>query len=182
MRIPVNYWLDRLSAGLAVALKFAFRLVLALGIVWIGLGRVASAQGVSTTTVQGTVYLANGQVGSGTLAPELARRSARPRASRWRRTVSTWRSHPDGFVSVNLAPNLGSTPAGLYYTAVYHMSDGSTSTQYWVVPAAAQATLAQVQAQLMPAAQAVQTVSKAYVDEAIAALAGSILTASTAGR
>jgi hypothetical protein len=46
---------------------------------------------------------------------------------------------PDGFVSVNLAPNLGATPAGEYYTAVYYMSDGTTSTQYWVVPAAAQA-------------------------------------------
>jgi hypothetical protein len=36
----------------------------------------------------------------------------------------------DGFMSVNLVPNLGSTPAGLYYTAVYYMSDGTTSTQY----------------------------------------------------
>ena len=52
------------------------------------------------------------------------------------------------------------------------------NTQYWVVPAAAQATLAQVQAQVMPAAQAVQAVSKAYVDEAIAELAQSLLTAS----
>jgi hypothetical protein len=85
---------------------------------------------------------------------------------------------PDGFVSVNLAPNLGATPAGLYYTAVYYMSDGTSNTQYWVVPAAAQASLAQVQAQLMPAAQAVQTVSKAYVDQAIAELTGSLLTAS----
>jgi hypothetical protein len=85
---------------------------------------------------------------------------------------------PDGFVSVNLAPNQGATPAGLYYTAVYYLSDGTTNTQYWVVPAAAQATLGQVQAQLMPAAQAVQAVSKAYVDQAIAALAGSLLTAS----
>ena len=58
------------------------------------------------------------------------------------------------------------------------MSDGTTNTQYWVVPAAAQATLAQVQAQLMPAAQAVQAVSKAYVDQAIAELTGSLLTAS----
>jgi hypothetical protein len=36
----------------------------------------------------------------------------------------------DGFVSVNLAPNLGASPAGLFYTAVYHMSDGSVSTEY----------------------------------------------------
>jgi hypothetical protein len=46
-------------------------------------------------------------------------------------------------------------------------------TQYWVVPATTTATLAQVQAQLMPAAQAVQAVSKAYVDEAIAEQRGS---------
>jgi hypothetical protein len=45
-----------------------------------------------------------------------------------------------------------------------------------VVPVGAQATLAQVQAQLMPAAQAVQAVSKAYVDQAISALAGGVLT------
>ena len=85
---------------------------------------------------------------------------------------------PDGFVSVNLAPNQGATPAGEYYTAVYYLSDGTTNTQYWVVPAAAQATLAQVQAQLMPAAQAVQAVSKTYVDQSIAELTGSLLTAS----
>ena len=59
------------------------------------------------------------------------------------------------------------------------MSDGTTSTQYWVVPAAAQASLAQVETQVMPAAQAVQAVSKAYVDQAIAeATLSSGLTAS----
>jgi hypothetical protein len=86
----------------------------------------------------------------------------------------------DGFVSVNLAPNLGATPAGLFYTAVYYMSDGSSSTEYWVVPAAAQAALSQVQAQVMPAAQAVQAVSKAYVDESIAEITDNIV-ASTGG-
>jgi hypothetical protein len=64
----------------------------------------------------------------------------------------------------------GANPAGLYYTAIFHLADGTVDTQYWVVPAAATATLAAVQAQLMPAAQAVQTVSKAYVDQAIAEL------------
>src|SRR5271166_1346049 len=33
----------------------------------VALGLVASAQAVSTTAVQGTVYLANGQAGAGTL-------------------------------------------------------------------------------------------------------------------
>jgi len=84
----------------------------------------------------------------------------------------------DGFLSVNLAPNAGANPAGLYYTAVFHLSDGTVNTQYWVVPAAATAALSAVQAQLMPAAQAVQTVSKAYVDQAIAELQASLLTSS----
>jgi len=84
----------------------------------------------------------------------------------------------DGFVSVNLTPNVGASPAGLYYTAVFYLSNGTTTTQYWVVPAAAQATLAQVQSQVMPAAQAVQAVSKAYVDQAIAEAGQSQLSAS----
>ena len=73
----------------------------------------------------------------------------------------------NGFFSVNLAPNIGSMPAGLYYTAIYHLSDGTTSTEYWVVPAASTATLSQVRATVMPAAQAAQAVNKAYVDQSI---------------
>ena len=142
-----------------------------------GVASTAGAQAVSTTTVQGTVYLANGQPGAGTLAiswPAFTTAAGQAVAA----DSTTVTIAPDGFVSVNLAPNLGATPAGEYYTAVYYMSDGSASTQYWVVPAAAQASLAQVQAQVMPAAQAVQAVSKAYVDQSIAELAESLLTAS----
>jgi len=135
----------------------------------------ARAQGVSTTTVQGTVYFANGAPGSGTLQltwPAFTTAAGQAIAS-GRNTVSIG---ADGFVSVNLAPNVGANPAGLYYTAVYHLSDGSTSTEYWVVPAAAQATLGQVRAQLMPAAQAVQAVSKSYVDQSIQQLSQSVVT------
>ena len=152
---------------------------LGLGLCLMGmaLGSVANAQAVSTTTVQGTVYLANGQVGAGTLVVSWpAFTTANGQAVTADSTTVT--IAPDGFVSINLAPNLGALPAGLYYTAVFYMSDGTTNTQYWVVPAAAQASLAQLQAQLMPAAQAVQAVSKAYVDQAIAELTESLLTAS----
>ena len=130
----------------------------------------ALAQTISTTTVQGTVYLANGSPGSGTLQlswPAFTTASNQTvAAGKITATIGA-----DGFVSVNLAPNLGSSPAGLYYTAIYHMSDGTTSTEYWVVPAAAQASIAQVRSQVMPAAQAVQAVSKAYVDQAIQSVA-----------
>ena len=140
-----------------------------IGWFWIvgGLAWCAGAQSLSTTTVQGTVYLANGATGSGTLQLSwpafTTANNLAVAAGTLHVTVGA-----DGFVSVNLAPNLGASPAGLFYTAVYHMSDGSVSTEYWVVPAAAQATIAAVRAQVMPAAQAVQAVNKAYVDQAVA--------------
>jgi hypothetical protein len=135
------------------------------------------AQGFTTTTVQGTVYLANGHPGSGSLQVSwptfTTANNQAVAAGRMNVTIGA-----DGYVSVNLAANLGATPAGLYYTAVYHLSDGTTSTEYWVVPAAAQASLSQVRAQVMPAAQAVQAVSKAYVDQSVQELTQSLLTAS----
>ena len=139
--------------------------------------RVATGQGVATTTVEGTVYLADGKPGSGSLQiswPAFTT-SNNLAVAAGRKNVTIG---PDGFVMFNLAPNQGSTPAGLYYTAVYHLSDGTTSTEYWIVPAAAQAMLAQVRAQVMPAAQAVQAVSKGYVDQSIQELTQSLLTAS----
>ncbi len=135
------------------------------------------AQTVTTTTVQGTVFLANGEAGAGTVLvswPAFTTAAGLQVAAG--ETVVTVGA--DGFLSVNLAPNAGANPAGLYYTAVFHLADGTVSTQYWVVPAAATAALSAVQAQLMPAAEAVQTVSKAYVDQAIAELQASLLTAS----
>ena len=87
------------------------------------------AQAFSTTTVQGTVYLANGQPGSGALVvswPSFTTASGQlVVAGRTTATIA-----PDGFVSLNLTPNQGATPAGLYYTAVYYLSDGSTNAQY----------------------------------------------------
>ena len=93
---------------------------------------------VSTTTVQGTVYAANGKAASGTLHVSWSAFTTAANqavvAGQMDATIGS-----DGYVSVNLAPNKGATPTGQYYTAVYHLSDGTTSTEYWVVPQAAQA-------------------------------------------
>jgi hypothetical protein len=94
-----------------------------------GLGSVAHSQAFSTTTVQGTVYLANGQPGTGTLVvswPSFTTASGQVVAA----DSMTVAIAPDGFVSVNLAANQGATPAGLYYTAIFYLSDGSVNTQY----------------------------------------------------
>ena len=171
MELTMNECLLRASRWIKPGLK------LGLCLLFSGLGVLAAGQAVTTTTVQGTVYLANGQTGPGTLSlswPAFTTAGGQAVASGSMTTAIA----ADGFVSANLAPNLGSTPAGLYYTAIYQMSDGTTSTEYWVVPAAAQATIGQVRAQLMPAVQAVQAVSKSYVDQSIAQAMGSQLTAS----
>ena len=173
MKLTIGDWF---GAGGSMRLRLERRLGLGMCLLALAMGMIAGAQGVSTTTVQGTVYLANGQVGAGTLVlswPAFTTVSGQSVAADSTKVTIA----PDGFVSVNLAPNQGATPAGLYYTAVYYLSDGTTNTQYWVVPAAAQASLAQVQAQLMPAAQAVQAVSKTYVDQAILEATLSQLTA-----
>ena len=87
------------------------------------------AQGVGTTTVEGTVYLADGRAGSGTL---LARWPAFTTAAGQAVAAGslTAKIPADGFVSVNLAPNLGSMPAGQYYTVVLYLNDGSANTEY----------------------------------------------------
>ena len=143
-------------------------------LIGIAMASIVHAQAFSTTTVQGTVYLADGTPGAGTLQlswPAFTTAGNQAVAA-GRTTVAIG---ADGFVSVNLAPNLGSMPGGLYYTAVYYMSDGTTGTEYWVVPVAAQTTIAQVRAQVMPAAQAVHAVNKAYVDQAIQSLSQTYL-------
>jgi hypothetical protein len=80
-----------------------------------------------------------------------------------------------GQLTIALAPNAGSTPMGSYYTAVFHLSDGTTSREYWVVPVTVPgggpATLAEIKNQVLPISVAMQTVSKQYVDDAIAAAA-----------
>jgi hypothetical protein len=91
-------------------------------------GRVV-AQGVATTTVQGTVNLANGTPGSGTVLvswPAFTTAAGQQvAAGKTTATVGL-----DGSLSVNLAPNAGANPAGLYYTAVFHLSDGTVNTRY----------------------------------------------------
>ncbi len=175
MKLTKNEWLH--DAGRQMMKNPIVVATVVLGLLAMALLQVAGAQSFSTTTVQGTMYLASGQAATGTLRvswPAFTTANGQAVAA----GSSTVTIAPDGFVSMNLAPNVGATPAGLFYTAIFYMSDGTTNTQYWVVPAAAQASLAQVQSKVMPAAQAVQAVSKAYVDQTISTLSQSMVTAS----
>jgi len=78
---------------------------------------------------------------------------------------------------VALASNYGASPEGTYYTAVLHLSDGSTSTEYWLVPTTATAEIGGVRTKIMPAYVAARSVNKQYVDTAMAAYSAGLIPA-----
>jgi hypothetical protein len=65
----------------------------------------------------------------------------------------------DGHVAVDLIPNAGALPTSTLYTAEYHLKDGSSRREQWLVPARPQVTLAEVrgdQAAAVPAQESQQ--------------------------
>jgi len=129
---------------------------------------------MNTTTVQGTIYRADGTAANGTLLVSWpAFTTAQNQAVAAGNLTAAIGS--DGFVSMNLTPNAGAIPNGSYYTAVYHLNDGTVNQEYWVVPSSATASVAAVRAELEPSTVAVQSASQAYVQNAIASLSGSWL-------
>ncbi len=138
-----------------------------------GCAGVAAAQ-VPMTTVSDTVYSANGTPAGGTVLVSwssftTAGGQAVPAGN------TSVAIGAGGRLSIALAPNAGASPMGSYYTATFHLSDGTTSREYWVIPVTAPgggaATLAEIENQVLPVSVAMQTVSKQYVDDSIAAAA-----------
>jgi hypothetical protein len=129
---------------------------------------------LGTTTVSDTVYSADGTAASGTVLVSWNAFTTAGGASVAAGSTSATIG-AGGVLTISLAPNAGSTPMGSYYTAVFHLSDGTTSREYWVVPVSVPgggpATLAAIKNSVLPTSVAMQTVSKQYVDTAIAAAA-----------
>lgn len=118
---------------------------------------------VGTTTVQDTVYNADGTYASGTIlvswpAFETATGNTVAAGNISAQITGT------GQVSLNLAPNVGATPTGSYYTAVYHLADGTVSKEYWVIPNVPSTSIAAIRSLIMPASIAVQTITATQVN------------------
>ncbi len=143
-------------------------------------GQAQSTATPATTQVTGTIDRADGTAASGTVLiswPAFATTSGvSVPAGSTSVTLGT-----GGTLSVQLVPNAGSTPMGSYYTAIYHLSDGTVTREYWVVPAQVGAVqVSAIRSSVLPTSVAMQTVSKAYVDTAItAAVTGHPIDAST---
>ena len=130
----------------------------------------AMAQGsIATTTVTDTIYRADGTAAGGTVIVSWPAFS-----SAIGQTIPSGSTSvtigAGGALSVQLAPNAGATPIGTYYTVVYHLDDGTVSREFWVVPSSQTPVhLSAVKSTVLPTSVAMQTVSKSYVDTAIAA-------------
>jgi len=142
-------------------------------------GQFVVAQ-VTTTPIADTIYSADGSPATGMAIISWPQFSTATGESVPAGSTSVVIA-AGGALSVQLAPNAGSNPMGSYYTVVYHLGDGSVSRQYWVVPSSTTPVkVSAIQSTVLPASVAMQTVSKSYVDTAIArAVSGTALDTTT---
>ncbi|MBS1813588.1 MAG: hypothetical protein JSS87_01800 [Acidobacteria bacterium] len=132
-----------------------------------GMGGVAHAE-VLRTHVADTLYTADGGAAHGTALiswPSFTT-AAGETVAKGSMAVTLGET---GGLSVSLAPNAGASPVNTYYTVVFHLGDGAVSREFWVVPVSeSDVRLEQVRVSVLPASVAMQTVSRQYVDQAIA--------------
>ncbi|HKM85265.1 MAG TPA: hypothetical protein VJW96_03600 [Terriglobales bacterium] len=121
-----------------VAVSLALVLLIALT-----LSTKLQAQGPALTTISATVYRADGTAASGTvLISWPSFQSAEGDAVAAGNLSVT--IGPLGAFTVQLVPNVGASPAGTYYVAVFQLDDGTVRTEYWAVPATSPTTIAAV--------------------------------------
>ena len=69
-----------------------------------------------------------------------------------------------GGFNASLAPNTGASPAGTYYKAIFKLDDGTTETEFWVVPNTQTTTIGAIRSKLVPANQAAQFLTRDFAD------------------
>jgi len=106
-------------------------------------GEPLPQSGPATTTVTDTVYMADGSKAQGNLIISWPAFETASGAAVAAGTTNAALA-ANGTFSVALVPNVGATPAGVYYTVVYQLGPGEVKTEYWLVPTASPANLATV--------------------------------------
>jgi hypothetical protein len=134
---------------------------------------VSAVAQIVTTSVTDTVYRADGTPATGTVIVSWQAFTTAPGQSVPSGSTAAVISSA-GVMNVALVPHTGATPMGSYYTAVYHLDDGTVIREFWVVPASPlPRQVSAIKNTVLPTSVAMQTVSKSYVDTAIAtAVAG----------
>ena len=145
---------------------WALAVIAAFGFGLAAFGAPVPQSAPATTTVTDTVYLADGTVAQGTMQISwpafLTSTGSAVAAGTTNVTLAS-----NGTFSVALVPNVGATPAGVYYTVVYQLGPGQVKTEYWMVPTTSPANLAAVRT-TPGSGVAGQPVSLQYVNSALA--------------
>ncbi len=118
------------------------------------------------TTISDVVYRADGTPAAGTLLitwPAFTTFDGKAVAAGNKSLVLG----AGGTLTVQLVPNAGATPEGTYYKVVLKLSDGTTSNEYWTVPATSPTNVAAIRASIVPSSVAAQLASRSYVDAAL---------------
>src|SRR5271166_4102883 len=77
----------------------------------------------------------------------------------------------NGGFNASVAPNTGASPAGTYYKAIFKLSDGTTETEFWVVPNTQTTTIGAIRSKLVPSQQAAQFLTRDFADSNYVGLA-----------
>src|SRR5437667_3972574 len=118
---------------------------------------VSQAQAPAMTTIGDVVYRADGTPAAGTLLiswPAFVTADSKPvSAGRMSFNIAA-----AGHVDLALAPNQGAAPSGTFYTVLYKLDDGTTNTEYWVVPTSSPTSIAAIRTRLASASAVPQQV------------------------
>jgi hypothetical protein len=131
----------------------------------------AMAAGPAKTTVQDTVYRADGSVAQGTLLiswPAFTSAAGDAVAA----GSMNVKIAASGAVSIALVPNTGSMPASSYKVTL-RTNDGVVSEEYWTVPATGTTTIGAIRSKVLPGVVAQQFVARDYLDTKLAQLQSS---------
>ena len=155
LRGRLSYW-----GGVAAAVV----MVVVAAAMMVGVARAQG--GPATTTVADTVYRADGTAAQGTLVITWPAFST-PGGSAVAAGTKSITLGASGALSVGLVANAGASPAGVYYTVVYQLNDGTAKTEYWLVGTASPENLATVRT-TPGSGTAAAPVSLQYVNSALA--------------
>ena len=127
----------------------------------------AIGQTPALTTVSDTVFRADGNFAVGTLLiswPAFVTAGGSTIAA-GNKSVTLG---PNGALTVQLAPNISSVPAGTVYTVTYQLVDGTVKTESWAVGTTSRETIAQVRTLVGTSTPLTQAATQQYVNAALA--------------
>lgn len=136
-------WLAENKGWRAMTAEVGIALALIATTMTLSMRALAQGQGPALTTISDTVYRADGTAAAGTvLISWPSFQTAQGQAVTAGNLAVTIGAQ--GAFTAQLVPNVGATPTGTYYVAVFQLDDGTVRTEYWAVPTTSPTTIAGV--------------------------------------